>query len=128
MKTLEQIKLEAFNDELKKIAFSGGERTSGTFKQKINVIKRHPTSFAKHIIAGEGLGALGGAVGGGVVMAPIAAAMALKSGKGNFIRSFKKDMALGMKAEAVGGAIAGIGFGGNRFFKKYKYENKKGTI
>jgi len=141
----EDIKNQAFVDELQKIAFgmdgntnTGVTQPKKSLGQNIMTVAKHPLSFAGHVIGGEVAGAGVGALGGAAVAAPFVAAHMIKH-PGEFVekseRLFVKarknstkhlinqaysQMKVPFQSEATGGAILGGLTGGRKFFQKHQ--------
>ena len=124
MINFEQIKFEAFKDELQKIAFVAPPQAPATthkgWGEQASTVAKHPFGFAKSVLGGEAAGLAGGAVGGALVAAPLAMYLARKPGAGNFGHHLV-ELA---KGETIGGGVIGMGLGANKFFNKYKNERQ----
>ncbi len=124
--------MKSFVECIEKIAFGfsppvQNQQPHKSFGQQVGTIARHPISFAGHLLGGEAAGAAAGMAGGAFVYAPVAAALASKRfrpAEETFGKTFKSQMFKGTVGEGVGGAILGMGAGGNKFFNKYKNENQ----
>ena len=122
------------------------QKNHKSFGEQFSTIVKHPVQFAKATLGGEAVGLTGGAIGGVLVAAPLAAYWAIKAKDptkmleiANARKGFFKSMnasaptygqrlahhlyELG-KGETVGGGVVGLGLGGRKFFQKYNNERQ----